>query len=139
MKHQGLPSLGTCLAIDGVPSIEAMDVIRNGSHIIVSTPFRMMDMLYKKMIKLDMCRYFCMDEADRMIDMGFEEDVRTIFSSFSGKRQTLLSSTTILKTFHNCARSAMVRPVTVNEGRAGAAMNFMLEVEFIQPRLKFVE
>lgn len=41
-----------------------------------------MDMLDKKMIKLDVCRYLCMDEADRMIDMGFEEDIRTIFSYF---------------------------------------------------------
>ena len=41
-----------------------------------------MDMLDKKMIKLDVCRYLCMDEADRMIDMGFEEDIRTIFSFF---------------------------------------------------------
>ena len=39
-------------------------------------------MLAKKMITLDICRYLCLDEADRMIDMGFEEDVRTIFSYF---------------------------------------------------------
>jgi ATP-dependent RNA helicase DDX41 len=44
-----------------------------------------MDMLDKKMIKLDVCRYLCMDEADRMIDMGFEEDIRTIFSYFKVK------------------------------------------------------
>ena len=41
-----------------------------------------MDMLDKKMLTLDVCRFLCMDEADRMIDMGFEEDVRTIFSYF---------------------------------------------------------
>ena len=41
-----------------------------------------MDMLAKKMMTLDICRYLCLDEADRMIDMGFEEDVRTIFSYF---------------------------------------------------------
>ena len=41
-----------------------------------------MDMLNKKMVTLDVCRYLCLDEADRMIDMGFEEDVRTIFSYF---------------------------------------------------------
>ena len=41
-----------------------------------------MDMLDKKMVNLDICRYLCLDEADRMIDMGFEEDVRTIFSYF---------------------------------------------------------
>lgn len=41
-----------------------------------------MDMLGKKMITMDVCRYVVFDEADRMIDMGFEEDVRTIFSYF---------------------------------------------------------
>ena len=41
-----------------------------------------MDMLNKKIINLDVCRYLCLDEADRMIDMGFEDDVRTIFSFF---------------------------------------------------------
>jgi superfamily II DNA/RNA helicase len=49
---------------------------------MVATPGRLMDMLDKKIVNLDMCRYLCMDEADRMIDMGFEEDVRTIFSFF---------------------------------------------------------
>merc|ERR1711892_111047 len=137
LKHQGLPSLRTCLAIGGVPSNEAMDVIRKGCHMMVATPGRLMDMLNKKMIKLDVCRYFCMDEADRMIDMGFEEDVRTIFSYFSGQRQTLLFSATMPKKIQNFARSALVRPVTVNVGRAGAAsMNIMQEVEFIQPEAK---
>jgi len=49
---------------------------------MVATPGRLMDMLHKKMVTLSVCRYLCMDEADRMIDMGFEEDVRTIFSFF---------------------------------------------------------
>ena len=53
-----------------------------GVHIITATPGRLMDMLDKKMMNLDVCRYLCLDEADRMIDMGFEEDVRTIFSYF---------------------------------------------------------
>jgi len=137
LKYQGLPSLRTCLAIGGVPSNEAMDVIRKGCHMMVATPGRLMDMLNKKMIKLDVCRYFCMDEADRMIDMGFEEDVRTIFSYFSGQRQTLLFSATMPKKIQNFARSALVRPITVNVGRAGAAsMNIVQEVEFIQPEAK---
>lgn len=53
-----------------------------GVHIVVATPGRLMLMLDRKMITLDVCRYLCLDEADRMIDMGFEEDVRTIFSYF---------------------------------------------------------
>jgi len=57
------------------------DVFR-GVHVITATPGRLMDMLDKKMLNLEVCRYLCLDEADRMIDMGFEEDVRTIFSYF---------------------------------------------------------
>ena len=49
---------------------------------MVCTPGRILDILNKKMMTMDMCRYVVFDEADRMIDMGFEEDVRTIFSFF---------------------------------------------------------
>ena len=87
MRYTGLPEIRSCLAIGGVPTSEAMDVIRKGVHILVATPGRLMDMLNKKIVKLDICRYLCLDEADRMIDMGFEEDVRTIFSYFSAQRQ----------------------------------------------------
>jgi len=139
LKLQGMPSLRTCLAIGGVPTSEALDVIRRGCHMMVATPGRLMDMLNKKMITLDVCRYFCMDEADRMIDMGFEEDVRTIFSYFSAQRQTLLFSATMPKKIQNFARSALVLPITVNVGRAGAAsMNIIQEVEFVQPEAKIV-
>lgn len=53
-----------------------------GVHIVVCTPGRILDILNKKMMNMDVCRYVVFDEADRMIDMGFEEDVRTIFSFF---------------------------------------------------------
>lgn len=55
---------------------------------MVATPGRLMDLLQKKMVSLDICRYLALDEADRMIDMGFEEDIRTIFSYFK-VRQSL--------------------------------------------------
>ena len=69
-----------------------------------------------------------MDEADRMIDMGFEEDVRTIYSYFKDQRQTLLFSATMPKKIQNFARSALVRPVTVNVGRAGAAASNVTQI-----------
>lgn len=97
LKQDGLPEIRSCLAIGGVPVNESMEVIQKGVHIMVATPGRLMDMLDKKMVNLRVCRYLCMDEADRMIDMGFEEDVRTIFSYFKGQRQTLLFSATMPK------------------------------------------
>ena len=74
-----------------------------------------------------------------MIDMGFEEDVRTIFSYFKVQRQTLLFSATMPKKIQNFARSALVRPITVNVGRAGAAsMNIVQDVEFVKTEAKVV-
>ena len=49
---------------------------------VVATPGRLKDMLSKKRMNLDLCRYLCLDEADRMVDMGFEEDIRFILSFF---------------------------------------------------------
>lgn len=138
-KENDVPLIRSCLAIGGVPSSEALDVIRKGVHIVVATPGRLMDMLNKRMINLDVCRYLCLDEADRMIDMGFEEDVRTIFSYFKAQRQTLLFSATMPKKIQNFARSALVRPITVNVGRAGAAsMNIVQDVEFVMTEAKIL-
>ena len=139
LMKEGFPEIRTCLAIGGVPSSQAMEIVHRGVHVMVATPGRLMDMLNKKMVTLDMCRYLCLDEADRMIDMGFEEDVRTIFSYFRAQRQTLLFSATMPKKIQNFARSALVCPVTVNVGRAGAAsMNIRQDVEFVKTEAKIV-
>ena len=57
LARERLPQLRACLAIGGVPSSEALDMIRQGVHVMVATPGRLMDMLNKKMVSLDMCRY----------------------------------------------------------------------------------
>nr|CAD7265287.1 unnamed protein product [Timema shepardi] len=170
LQQHGSPEIRCCLAIGGIPVSESIEVIQKGVHIMVATPGRLMDMLDKKMVSLDVCRYLCMDEADRMIDMGFEEDeseggVKTLTINFedglerftlfhslvldpfcdmsiatgAGQRQTLLFSATMPKKIQNFARSALVKPVTINVGRAGAAsMNVIQEVEYVKQEAKIV-
>ncbi|XP_046659261.1 LOW QUALITY PROTEIN: ATP-dependent RNA helicase abstrakt-like [Homalodisca vitripennis] len=140
LRQQGLPQLRVVLAIGGVAVSESLEVINRGVHVMVATPGRLMDMLDKKMVRLDVLQvYLCMDEADRMIDMGFEEDVRTIFSFFKGQRQTLLFSATMPKKIQNFARSALVKPVTINVGRAGAAsMNVIQVRSYVKQEAKIV-
>ncbi|CAK1553302.1 unnamed protein product [Leptosia nina] len=139
LKMAGHPEIRSCLAIGGVAVSECMETVQRGVHIMVATPGRLMDMLDKKMVRLNVCRYLCMDEADRMIDMGFEEDVRTIFSYFAGQRQTLLFSATMPRKIQNFARSALVKPVTVNVGRAGAAsLNVRQELELVKAEARTV-
>uniref|UniRef100_A0A8B9SJR2 Probable ATP-dependent RNA helicase DDX41 n=1 Tax=Anas platyrhynchos TaxID=8839 RepID=A0A8B9SJR2_ANAPL len=128
LQEDGLPPLRCALCIGGI-----------GVHMMVATPGRLMDLLQKKMVSLDICRYLALDEADRMIDMGFEGDIRTIFSYFKGQRQTLLFSATMPKKIQNFAKSALVKPITINVGRAGAAsLDVVQEVEYVKEEAKMV-
>lgn len=139
LRKDNCPEIRCCLAIGGIPKSESRDIIKRGVHIMVATPGRLIDMLNTKIVNLSVCRYLCMDEADRMIDMGFTDDVRTILSFFEGQRQTLLFSATMPAKIQNFAQTALVRPVTINVGRAGAAsMNIIQEVEYVQQEAKIV-
>lgn len=75
--------MNTLLCIGGISMSEQSHVINKGLHIVVATPGRLIDMLEKKRFILTACKFLCMDEADRMIDLGFEDDVRNIMSFFT--------------------------------------------------------
>ncbi|KAJ3024078.1 hypothetical protein HKX48_007258 [Thoreauomyces humboldtii] len=139
LEQGGHPQIRTLLCMGGISMAEQADVLRRGPHVLVATPGRLQDMLDKGKINLSSCKYLCMDEADRMVDMGFEEDVRNIMAYFKGQRQTLLFSATMPKKIQNFARSALVRPVVVNVGRAGAAnLDVIQEVEYVKQEAKIV-
>ena len=139
LQQGGYPRLRTMLCIGGIPIRDQMDSIRGGVHLIVATPGRLMDLLEKRKINLDLCKFLCLDEADRMVDLGFEEDMRKIVSFFKGQRQTLLFSATMPKKIQKFATSMLVRPVIVNVGRAGAAnLDVIQEVEYVKQEAKIV-
>ncbi|XP_021738187.1 DEAD-box ATP-dependent RNA helicase 35-like [Chenopodium quinoa] len=76
--------------------------------------------------------YLCLDEADRLVDLGFEDDIREVFDHFKAQRQTILFSATMPTKIQNFARSALVKPIVVNVGRAGAAnLDVIQEVEYV--------
>ncbi|CAG8454707.1 10810_t:CDS:10 [Paraglomus brasilianum] len=133
------PKLRTLLCIGGISMADQWHTLSDGIHIVVATPGRLMDMLEKKKFNLDLCKYLCLDEADRMIDMGFEDDVRNIMSYFTSQRQTVLYSATMPKKIQNFAQSALVKPVIINVGRAGAAnLDVIQEVEYVKQEAKVV-
>uniref|UniRef100_A0A7S1SY05 RNA helicase n=1 Tax=Tetraselmis chuii TaxID=63592 RepID=A0A7S1SY05_9CHLO len=139
LKEGGYPELRPLLSIGGIDVRTQTDILRRGGHIIVATPGRLKDLLHKKRVSMDCCRYLCLDEADRMVDLGFEEDVREILSYFSGQRQTLMFSATMPMKIRTFAESALVKPVTVNVGRAGAAnLDVIQEVEYVKQEAKII-
>lgn len=82
LKNGGYPALNTLLCIGGISMAEQSHVFNKGIHLVIATPGRLIDLLEKKRFNFDSCKYLCMDEADRMIDLGFEDDVRNIMSFF---------------------------------------------------------
>lgn len=139
LQRAGYPQLRNLLVMGGVNMKEQGDSFKKGSHIAICTPGRLMDMLKKKTLTLDICRYLALDEADRMVDLGFEEDMRTVFSYFKGQRQTILFSATMPTKIKDFAASALVNPITVHIGRAGAAnLDVIQEVEYVKQEAKVV-
>ncbi|KDD72856.1 hypothetical protein H632_c2809p0, partial [Helicosporidium sp. ATCC 50920] len=124
-------------AIGGADARAQADAVRAGVHGAVATPGRLKDLLGRRRMTADQCRYLCFDEADRMVDMGFEEDVREILSFFKSRRQTLMFSATMPAKIRSFANSALVDPVVVNVGRAGATnLDIVQEVEYVKEEAK---
>ncbi|KAF4604159.1 hypothetical protein EYR40_001342 [Pleurotus pulmonarius] len=138
-KDGRYPHLNTLLCMGGISMGEQSHVLNKGLHIVVATPGRLIDMLEKKKFTFNNCKYLCMDEADRMIDLGFEDDVRNIMSFFKRQRQTLLFSATMPKKIQDFAQQSLIKPILVNVGRAGAAnLDVLQVVEYVKQEAKMV-
>ncbi|KAF9805393.1 hypothetical protein SFRURICE_018284, partial [Spodoptera frugiperda] len=92
-----------------------------GAEIIVGTPGRVIDLIKCKATNLQRVTYLVLDEADRMFDMGFEPQVRSICSHVRPDRQALLFSATFPRRVERLARDALHDPVRVQHGAAGEA------------------
>ncbi|KAG8944874.1 DEAD-box ATP-dependent RNA helicase 35 [Tulasnella sp. 424] len=139
LRDDGYPALNTLLCMGGISMAEQSQVFMKGLHIIVATPGRLIDMLDKKRFTFDSCKYLCMDEADRMVDLGFEDDVRKIMSFFKHQRQTLLFSATMPRKIQDFAQQSLTKPILVNVGRAGAAnLDVLQVVEYVKQEAKMV-
>ncbi|KAH8058873.1 ATP-dependent RNA helicase [Aureococcus anophagefferens] len=115
------------------------DLRRRGVHAVVATPGRLKDFLESRQVRLGRCSYFCLDEGDRMLDLGFDEEVHKVMNHFEAQRQTLLFSATMPQKFQDFARGALVRSVLVNVSRAGAAnLDVIQEVEYVKLEARIV-
>ena len=134
------PNLRAQLFIGGESVRDQLQMVQQqGVHCIVATPGRLRDILKRKAMTLDICRFICLDEADRMLDLGFDEEVGEIMNYFQHQRQTLLFSATFPQKFQQFAKQTLVQPIVVNVGRAGAAnLDVIQEVEYVKQEAKIV-
>ena len=97
----------------GVPQRSQVHAIRRGMDIVVATPGRLLDLLQQRVLSLHQIQYFVLDEADRMLDMGFVHDVKRIISKLPVKRQTLFFSATMPAEIKQLADVLLTDPVKV--------------------------
>lgn len=148
----------TCVSIVGGHSLEEQAYnLRNGAEIIIATPGRLVDCIERRLLVLGQCCYVIMDEADRMIDLGFEESVNKILDALpvgnekpdteeaedpqamtqhlGGKdryRQTMMYTATMPSAVEKIAKKYLRRPAIVTIGNVGEA------VETVEQRVEFV-
>jgi ATP-dependent RNA helicase RhlE len=105
--------LQVALAIGGVPINRQRSALANGADILVATPGRLLDLVQSGALRLDHVEILVLDEADRMLDMGFIHDIRKIIKQVPAQRQTLFFSATMPKEIEDLARHMLRDPARV--------------------------
>ncbi|HXB40406.1 MAG TPA: DEAD/DEAH box helicase [Bacteroidia bacterium] len=109
-KHVGLKHL---VIFGGVPQGSQTNALRNGVDILIATPGRLLDLMNQGFINLQQVKLFVLDEADRMLDMGFINDVKKVIQKLPAKKQTLFFSATMPPEIQKLSNTILVNPVKV--------------------------
>ena len=102
------------LVYGGVSQGKQVSALRRGVDVLVATPGRLVDLMQQKHVSLDNIQIFVLDEADRMLDMGFLPDLKKIMAQLPQKRQSLFFSATLPKRSRELANQLLFNPVSVN-------------------------
>ena len=117
----------------GVNQRPQVDMLHKGIDILVATPGRLLDLMNQGHIHLDKIQYFVLDEADRMLDMGFIHDIKRVLKLIPDKRQTLFFSATMPPEIEKLANSILTSPEKVEVTPVSST------VDTIQQSVYFVE
>ena len=132
-KFAARTELTTLLVHGGTEYEEQILTLREGVDILIATPGRMLDLIERKALKLDQVEVFVVDEADRMLDMGFAPDIRNIAPMLPQTRQALFFSATMPPEALSMANGILQKPMHVSSDPVSAA------AENIQKTLYYVE
>lgn len=121
--------------VGGRDIAEQAFMLGDGAEMVIATPGRLQDCLERRMLVLGQCRYLVLDEADRMVDMNYEEALHAIFAELPTSaegRVTMLYSATMPPSVERIARTYLRAPATVTVGAAGRAVGTVEQrVEFV--------
>ncbi|MBA2733659.1 MAG: DEAD/DEAH box helicase [Acidobacteria bacterium] len=109
-----------CL-IGGASMSRQIESLRRGAGVVVATPGRLLDHVERRTINLSLVETLVLDEADRMLDMGFLPAIRRVLAELPAKRHTLLFSATMSSAIEKLARSTMNQPKLIEISQRGQA------------------
>lgn len=107
-------NLHSALVVGGMNIDRQIRDLRRRPHVIIGTPGRLKDLLERRVLQLKNMTTLVLDEADRMLDMGFLPDIKRIVGTMPGERQTLFFSATITPDIERVVQDFLVDPVTVS-------------------------
>ena len=118
----------------GVPQTQQTISLRDGVDILIATPGRLLDLMNQGYVHLDYLDVFVLDEADRMLDMGFIHDVRRIVRALPEQKQTMLFSATMPQEIAELASSLMQSPVRVEVTPVSSTVEKIEQVVYFVPK-----
>ena len=116
VKYGKFLSLHSAAVYGGVGMEPQVSLLRKGTDILVATPGRLLDHMQRRTVDLSAVHILVLDEADRMLDMGFIHDVKKIIAAVPTRRQTMLFSATISSDITSLASGILRNPVSVEAG-----------------------
>lgn len=120
-------NLTTTCCYGGASKITQGNILQKGVDICIATPGRSLDFLESKILNLNRCSFLVLDEADRMLDMGFEPQIRSIISQIRNDRQTLMFSATWPKEVRELANDFHQNPIHLTVGSLELTANHNIE------------
>ncbi|QDU80602.1 DEAD-box ATP-dependent RNA helicase CshA [Polystyrenella longa] len=114
LERLGPKSLKMAVLVGGRPIRKQIRDLENGAQMVVGTPGRVIDLLFRKDLVLDQVKFVVLDEADRMLDIGFRPDIEKIMKRCPEQRQTLLLSATMSSEVERLAKRYMIDPDRVD-------------------------
>ncbi|MCY7409695.1 MAG: DEAD/DEAH box helicase [Chitinophagales bacterium] len=115
------PQLKITAVYGGAGIREQMESIKRGTQIIVATPGRLIDLIARGSVKLQNIKYLVLDEADEMLNMGFQEDIDEILKSTPAEKLTWLFSATMPDEIRRISKKYMTQPAEITAGEANRA------------------
>mmetsp|Transcript_13078 Transcript_13078/g.24060 ORF Transcript_13078/g.24060 Transcript_13078/m.24060 type:complete len:530 (-) Transcript_13078:133-1722(-) len=115
-KFAGVAGITTALAYGGAPKGPQLGDLRRRPHLLTGTPGRLNDFLEARALSLRDVRFLVLDEADRMLDMGFEPQIRKVIAQVPSRRQTMMFTATWPKEIRRLASEFFIDPVEIRIG-----------------------